>query len=32
MKQGIIDRAIDNIKGLHELKNKGEYREGYLKK
>ena len=23
MKQGIIDRAIDNIKGLHELKNKG---------
>ena len=22
MKQGIIDRAIDNIKGLHELKNK----------
>ena len=23
MKQSIIDRAIDNIKGLHELKNKG---------
>ena len=23
MKQGVIDRALDNIKGLHELKNKG---------
>ena len=23
MKQGIIDRALDNIKGLHELKIKG---------
>ncbi len=30
MKEEIIDRAIDNIKGLHELKNKG-FKTGKLK-